>query len=311
MSFSPSIACYNKNSQHPRNASYHPEDTLSQVTSLGSYNSKNLTLQRTPFQNVPTTAWQAPIEKPATPSPPTNQQPIKSPINNREQLAQKSKGELKLALEKLSMKKKELREKQTVRRTSLEGGLSYIDNLHTPGPSALPKRYSPDLSKQSFRETSRLQSDGNFQEGNTINRNDGTNERLKRSAGVEIKPETKREVRIKVEEVAEPSLDRQNVLEGSVSSTIPTQTHEGTVLGKRTRANEADNHLARRWKEMIQHQRALIDDLEKYVQTQGQVHVPPADNFLETSLQRLKLPSHLELVTVYLSSSQNLSNTLR
>jgi hypothetical protein len=49
MSLNPSIAYYNKNSQHPRNASYHPEDTLSQVTSLGSYNSKNLTLHRTPF----------------------------------------------------------------------------------------------------------------------------------------------------------------------------------------------------------------------------------------------------------------------
>lgn len=164
MSLNPSIAYYNKNSQYPRNASYHSEDTLSQVTSLGSYNSKNLTLHRTPFQNVPTTAWQAPIEKPATPAPPTNRQPIKSPINNREQLAQKSKGELKLALEKLSMKKKELREKQSVRRTSLEGGLSYIDNLRTsnPGPSALSKKYSPDLSKKSLRETSRLQSDGNF-----------------------------------------------------------------------------------------------------------------------------------------------------
>ncbi|PMD50106.1 uncharacterized protein K444DRAFT_637534 [Hyaloscypha bicolor E] len=205
-------------------------------------------------------AWQAPIGKPATPSPPANQQPIKSPINNREQLAQKSKGELKLALEKLSMKKKELREKQTVKRTSLEDDLSYMDNLHTsnPGLSALPNKYSSDLQKQSSRETSRLQFDGNFQERNTINRNDGTNEGLKQSSGVGIKPETKREVRIKLEEVAEPSLGRQNVLEGS-------------------------------------HQRALIDDLEKYVQTQGQVHVPPADNFLETSLKRLKLPPQQEL----------------
>jgi hypothetical protein len=313
MSLNPSIAYYNRNSQHPRNASYHPEGTLSQATSLGSYNSKNLTLKRTPFKNVPTTAWQAPIEKPATTSPPANQQPIKSRINNREQLAQKSKGELKLALEKLSMKKKELREKQTVKRTSLEDDLSYMDNLHTsnPGPSALPNKYSSDLQKQSPRETSMLQLDGNFQERNTINRNDGTNEGLKQSAGVEIKPETKREVRIKLEEVAEPSLGRQNVLEGSVGSFIPTQTSEDTVLGKRTRANEADSHLARRWKEMIQHQRALIDDLEKYVQTQGQVHVPPADNFLETSLKRLKLPPQQELVTGYLCFLQNLSSTLR
>jgi hypothetical protein len=228
-------------------------------------------------------------------------------------LAQKSKGELKLALEKLSMKKKELREKQTVKRTSLEDDLSYMDNLHSsnPGPSALPNKYSSDLQKQSSRETSRVQFDGNFQERNTINRNDGTNEGLKQSSGVGIKPETKREVRIKLEEVAEPSLGRQNFLEGSVGSFIPTQTSEGTVLGKRTRANEADNHLARRWKEMIQHQRALIDDLEKYVQTQGQVHVPPADNFLETSLKRLKLPPQQELVNVYLCFLQNLSSTLR
>jgi hypothetical protein len=295
------------------NSSYRLPGTLSQATSLGSYNSKNLTLKRTPFKNVPTTAWQAPIEKPATTSPPANQQPIKSRINNREQLAQKSKGELKLALEKLSMRKNELREKQTVKRTSLEDDLSYMDNLHTsnPSPSALPNKYSSDLQKQSPRETSMLQLDGNFQERNTINRNDGTNEGLKQSAGVEIKPETKREVRIKLEEVAEPSLGRQNVLEGSVGSFIPTQTSEDTVLGKRTRANEADSHLARRWKEMIQHQRALIDDLEKYVQTQGQVHVPPADNFLETSLKRLKLPPQQELVTVYLCFLQNLSSTFR
>jgi hypothetical protein len=50
MSLNPSIAYYNKNSQNPRNASYHPEGTLSQATSLGSYNSKNLTLKRTPFK---------------------------------------------------------------------------------------------------------------------------------------------------------------------------------------------------------------------------------------------------------------------
>jgi hypothetical protein len=202
------------------------------------------------------------------------------------------------------MKKKELREQQALRRSSKEDDLSHINNLLTsaPIPSSPSHKDSPDLQKQSGRGTSRPQPNNNLtQEGSTMNREDGNSGGLKQSAGVEIKAELKREAKIKVEDDPEPFLRQENVPKAPISSAVPTLMTRGTVLGKRTRENETDNDLAKRWKEMIQHQRSLIDNLERYVQTQGQVSVPPvAGSFLEASLKRLEIPQNQELVPIHL-----------